>query len=280
MKIEKLQDSLELTNDGGLSFFFIGVGSAFSKKHYQNNILIVKGNDHILVDCGITCPTALYNYGSNITKIKNILITHSHADHIGGLEEAALMGRYVTKSRPKMYITKQYKKLLWNQSLRGGNSYGEMSAGRFLTFDDYFELVEPKLISKRPRPIYETNCGSINIKVFRTRHIPDNAGSWKKAFYSTGILVDDRILFPADTQFDQELIDWMTSTYPIEYIFHDCQFYTGGVHASYDELKTLPETVRKKMYLCHYGDNFESFSPEADGFIGFAKEGHFYHFDK
>ena len=280
MKIEKLQDSLELTNDGGLSFFFVGVGSAFSKKHYQNNILIVKGNDHILVDCGITCPTALYNYGSNITKIKNILITHSHADHIGGLEEAALMGRYVTKSRPKMYITKQYKKLLWNQSLRGGNSYGEMSAGRFLTFDDYFELVEPKLISKRPRPIYETNCGSINIKVFRTRHIPDNAGSWKKAFYSTGILIDDRILFPADTQFDQELIDWMTSTYPIEYIFHDCQFYTGGVHASYDELKTLPETVRNKMYLCHYGDNFESFSPEADGFIGFAKEGHFYHFDK
>lgn len=280
MKIEKLQDSLELTNDGGLSFFFVGVGSAFSKKHYQNNILIVKGNDHILVDCGITCPTALYNYGSNITKIKNILITHSHADHIGGLEEAALMGRYVTKSRPKMYITKQYKKLLWNQSLRGGNSYGEMSAGRFLTFDDYFELVEPKLISKRPRPIYETNCGSINIKIFRTRHIPDNAGSWKKAFYSTGILIDDRILFPADTQFDRELIDWMTSTYPIEYIFHDCQFYTGGVHASYDELKTLPETVRNKMYLCHYGDNFESFSPEADGFIGFAKEGHFYHFDK
>lgn len=280
MKIEKLQDSLELTNDGSLSFFFVGVGSAFSKKHYQNNILIVKGNDHILVDCGITCPTALYNYGSNITKIKNILITHSHADHIGGLEEAALMGRYVTKSRPKMYITKQYKKLLWNQSLRGGNSYGEMSAGRFLTFDDYFELVEPKLISKRPRPIYETNCGSINIKVFRTRHIPDNAGSWKKAFYSTGILIDDRILFPADTQFDKELIDWMTSTYPIEYIFHDCQFYTGGVHASYDELKTLPETVRNKMYLCHYGDNFESFSPEADGFIGFAKEGHFYHFDK
>ena len=74
MKIEKLQDSLELTNDGGLSFFFVGVGSAFSKKHYQNNILIVKGNDHILVDCGITCPSALYNYGSNITKIKKIKI--------------------------------------------------------------------------------------------------------------------------------------------------------------------------------------------------------------
>ena len=76
MKVEKLESSLELTNEGGLSFFFVGVGSAFSKKHYQNNILIVKGNDHLLVDCGITCPAALYHYGSNITKIKNILIEY------------------------------------------------------------------------------------------------------------------------------------------------------------------------------------------------------------
>lgn len=280
MKIEKLTSNLKLTNDGGLSFFFVGVGSAFSKKHFQNNLLIVKGEDHLLVDCGITCPSALYHYGSNITNIRNILITHSHADHIGGLEEAGLMGRYVTKQRPRMFITKQYKKILWNQSLRGGNSYGEMNKGRFLGFDDYFELVEPKQIQKKPRILWETNCGSINIKIFRTKHIPDCVGSWKKAFYSVGVLIDDKILFPADTQFDKELIDWMTSTYPIQYIFHDCQFYTGGVHASYDELKTLPEDIRKKIYLCHYGDNFESFAPEQDGFAGFAREGHFYHFDK
>jgi hypothetical protein len=47
---------LTLTNDGQLSFFFVGVGSAFSKRHYQTNLLIVKGDDHLMVDCGTKTP--------------------------------------------------------------------------------------------------------------------------------------------------------------------------------------------------------------------------------
>lgn len=281
MKIQKLKGKLELSNEGGLSFFTVGVGSAFSKMHYQNNILVIKGNDHILIDCGTLCPLAFYNYETPITNIKNILVTHSHADHIGGIEEVALMGRYVTKSKPNMYITNEYKRILWQQSLRGGNAYGEKSAnGSYLTFDDYFNQIEPKLIGKTPRPLYEVNCGSINLKIFRTKHIPERMESWRKSFYSIGVLVDERILFPSDTRFDLEMLNWMLEKYPkIEYIFHDCQFYTGGVHASYDELKTLPDDIRKKIILCHYGDNFNTLDPKADGFYGFAKQGHFYNFD-
>ena len=36
MKIENLNKTLSLENDGGLSFFFVGVGSAFAKTHFQN----------------------------------------------------------------------------------------------------------------------------------------------------------------------------------------------------------------------------------------------------
>lgn len=281
MKIKKLDSPLEVTNNGGLSFFTVGVGSAFSKKHFQNNMLIIKGNDHILIDCGTMCPYAFYQYNSSITKVKNFFISHSHADHIGGLEEVALMGRYVTKEKPKVFITDYYKQLLWDQSLRGGNSYGEFTDGVYLTFDDYFQQVKPKLLSETPRPLYETNCGSINLKIFRTKHIPDNAGSWENSFYSTGVLVDERILFPSDTRFDPEMIYWMLENYPnIEYIFHDCQFYTGGVHASYQELLTLPAETRKKVLLCHYGDNFASFHPEDDGFAGFTQQATFYNFDE
>ncbi|NLM01649.1 MAG: MBL fold metallo-hydrolase [Treponema sp.] len=282
MKIQKLNGPLEFENDGDLSFFTVGVGSAFSKAHFQNNILVIKGKDHILIDCGTLCPYAFHNYKSNITKVKNFLITHSHADHIGGLEEVALMGRYVSKMKPNMVITNNYKRILWQQSLRGGNSYGEMSStGNYLTFDDYFKQIIPKQICRKPRPLYEVNCGNINLKIFRTKHIPEQGESWRKSFYSLGVLVDERILFPSDTRFDKEMLYWMLEKFPkIEYIFHDCQFFTGGVHASYDELKTLPEDIRKKIILCHISDNYVNYDAKADGFYGFAKQGCYYNFDK
>jgi ribonuclease BN (tRNA processing enzyme) len=281
MKIEKLSSELSLANDGGLSVFFLGVGSAFAKKNFQTNLLVVKGNTHILIDCGTTCSAALVSYKSSIAKIKNLLITHSHADHIGSLEEAALMGRYATKIKPNIIITNDYQQILWENSLRGGLAYGEVHSDGYLTFDDYFTAIIPEPLANDARPLYQCKLDGIDIKIFRTKHIPDTAGTWKTSFYSIGVLIDERILFPSDTRFDPDLISWMLKTYPtIEYIFHDCQFYNGGVHASYEELKTLPQKIRSKIYLSHYGDNFATFTPEADGFLGFAQQGVYYHFDK
>ena len=48
-------------------------------------------------------------------------------------------------------------------------------------------------------------------------------------------------------------------------MFHDTQLYSGGVHASYEELMTLPDEVRKKMYLYHYGDNWDTPEKWAGG---------------
>lgn len=279
MEIKPLENTIHFENNGDLELFTVGVGSAFTKKNYQNNALIIKGKDHFLIDCGTLCPLAFHEYNSSITKVKNFLITHSHADHIGGLEEVALMGRYVVKSKPNMIVTTEYKNILWNQSLKGGNSHGECSDGKFLKFEDYFKQIIPKRKHLINRPTWETNIGSINVKIFRTKHIPDNAASWKNSFYSVGVLLDNRVLYPGDTQFDKELLDSLLEKYPsIEIIFHDCQFYTGGVHASYEELKTLPADIKSKILLCHYGDNSQKYHPEEDGFLGFAKRGVYYNF--
>ena len=63
MKIKKQsgRTPLKLSNDGELSLFWLGVGSAFSKLHYQTNLLIIKGEDHLLVDCGTKAPQASTN---------------------------------------------------------------------------------------------------------------------------------------------------------------------------------------------------------------------------
>ena len=273
-------EKLTLTNEGNLTFFWTGIGSAFSKKMYQTNLVIIKGNDHILVDCGTRCPSAFIDYGCPITNIRNFLITHSHADHIGGLEEVALLNRYLIKNKPKMIVVKEYLKMLWEHSLKGGCAYNEVHDGKNLEMDDFFEMLLPKKVSDEPRPLYQIQFGEIDIKLFRTMHIPDSAKSWKEAAFSYGILVDERVIFTSDTKHDPDLINMLLDKYPkIEIIFHDCQLFPGGVHAAYKELMTYPEEIKSKMFLTHYGDNFGDFKPENDGFLGFTKQGFYYHFD-
>lgn len=279
MKITKFKKTINLTNDGTLQLFFVGTGSAFNKSNFQNNLLVIKGQNHVLIDCGTICPYALSTYNTPVSEIRTVLPTHSHADHIGGLEELALSGKYVANRKPQLIITDEYKKILWENSLKGGCAYGEQSkAGTLFTIDDYFEQICPVQIQNEPRPVYEVNIGSINLKLYRTIHVLCPSTDWNTMFYSVGVLIDDRIFFSGDTTFDRSLINGLESKYKIEWIFHDCQFYEGGVHASYSELKTLPENIKSKMFLCHYGENYKSFSPKKDGFAGFAKRGVYYNF--
>jgi mRNA degradation ribonuclease J1/J2 len=279
MKIQKVKNHLELTNKGTLSLFFVGVGSAFSKAHYQTNLLIVKGNDHLLIDCGSKTPQAFYELNCPITRVQNYFITHSHADHVGGLEEVMLLGRYASKKKPNIYITREYKDILWDMSLKGGAAYNE--GPEPLTFEDFWV---PHIISETdamPRKGWEFNIGSINIKTFRTNHIPDNTETWSDAFWSTGVLIDDRILFTSDTRFDPELIHSFEKKFKPERIFHDTQFFFGGVHAGIDELATLPPNIKEKMHLVHYGDNWKSQKKKVrkHGFYELTKQWHWYTFD-
>ena len=74
MKIEKLVPPLTIEKNDGLSIFFIGVGSAFSKMHYQTNVLVQKGGEHLLIDCGTLCS----KLKRCLTYLKRIYPSHSH----------------------------------------------------------------------------------------------------------------------------------------------------------------------------------------------------------
>ncbi len=271
---------MSLSNDGTLELTFVGSGSAFSKKYFQNNILVVQGDEHVMIDCGTRAPEALALLGLSVMDVRNYLITHSHADHVGGLEEVMLVNRYVARKKPTLIAPKKYRKFLWDKSLKGGNAYNEKKDGKWLELEDFWNIMEPEPIKGADRELSFVRLGSLRIDIFRTKHIPDSAPDWKTSSMSYGVVINESVAFTSDTRFDRDLIDFLENNYKITSIFHDCQMFTGGVHASLDELATLPPKIKAKMRLMHYGDAALAQPDRAInlGFLGFVEQWHTYSF--
>jgi len=280
--IRDFEKPLSLTNDGQLQVFFLGVGSAFAQKNNQLNLLLIKGDKHVLVDFGMTGPRALAETaGLKPTDIDVLLPTHSHADHIGGIECLALMNRYVgmpymNKDKLKMIINENYQQVLWTHSLQGGLEYNEkdINTAQKLSFSDFFDVIRPTWKMMQPREIYEVLYDDLKIEIFRTNHIPEQSKKWETSFISYGLFVDDHVFISMDTKFDQQLID--NYAHRSSVMFHDVQFFPGAVHAYLEELKELPTNIKKKMYLMHYADNYDE--QDISGFAGWTEQGVIYEF--
>jgi ribonuclease BN (tRNA processing enzyme) len=280
MKIIELDGPLQLTNDGELEIVFLGTGTAFARNLYQTNFFIIKGDTHILVDFGMTGPQGLAALGRRAEDIAVVLPTHSHSDHIGGIEYLTLLNRYVAQpqGRPKLTMlgTDEYLPVLWEQSLRGGLEYNELNPeGRRLGFDDFYDFHVFAPFSDTPRSVFKTNFRGIELELFHTNHIPGEAETPQDAFITYGLVVDGRVFLSGDTKFDPDLIEMYQGR--VECFFHDASLTKNAVHASFSELNTLPEDVRNRMYLMHYQD--DTTAEHGAPFAGLAKQNTRYIFD-
>ncbi|WP_028549371.1 MBL fold metallo-hydrolase [Paenibacillus sp. UNC451MF] len=226
-----------------LQIQMIGTGSAFSKKYYNNNALVTYNGFVLLIDCGATAPRALHELNIQIDSIDGLLITHIHADHVGGLEEFAFRFKYGYKKKMKLFVPSRVLESLWNHSLRGGL---ENKAEGFTSLHDYFEVV----------PLEEGSPSEISpgfiIETIRSEHIPD------KPSYS--VLLNNHVFYSADTQFNPTLLTNLYDRHRCKYILHDCQFSSPGfVHASLEELLTLPRHIQSSVFLMHYDDTMEQY---------------------
>lgn len=279
MTTKKFDAKLDFQNDGQLSLFFIGAGNAFQKTFFQTNLFVVKGSSHILVDCGTLCPFALEkDFNTKIADIKNLILTHPHADHIGGVEEIALCSHYISRQPVRIAIPPVFRKKLWNDSLRGGLQFSERGK---MTFEDYFTAIPIRKIQKNPFEIFEADFDGINIKMFRTRHVTASTVTAGKSQISYGLIFDDKVIFTGDTQYNPNQLNFLLEKYKnIEHIFHDCDVsgVAAGVHASYEQLKRFPQEIRAKMSLCHYNEDMHQVDAAEDGFCGFVQRGLYYNF--
>ncbi len=219
----------------------LGTGSAFAKAFNNNNALFTIDGLNLLVDCGITAPKALHELGYNFNALHGVLLTHIHADHIGGLEELAFQMKFVFGRKPILYIADTLVDTLWEHSLKGGLQQEPSD-----TLEDYFDVHPLK-----EGLTYEVMPG-LRVELIATQHIPN------KNSYS--LLFNESFFYSGDTVFDAALLDSLVNRRGVRIIFHDCQLHAPGVvHACLTELLTLPTSIQELTYLMHYGDDQPDF---------------------
>ncbi|NEW05374.1 ribonuclease Z [Paenibacillus sp. SYP-B3998] len=235
----------------------IGTGSAFAKNYYNTSALVRSDNATILIDCGFNTPRSLHELGITPDQIDGIAISHIHADHIGGLEEIAFRLLYQhNKKKTKLFLTDTLAGVLWENTLKGGMYNPEEG---FYCLDDYFDVI--LLEERQPSTI----ASDLTIEFIPTLHI------LRKASYS--LFINNQTFYSADIRFSEELLlHEVVKHRNCHTILHDCQLSgRGAIHATLEELLTLPEDVQKRIYLMHYDDKMPDYIGKT-GHMSFIKQ--------
>lgn len=243
----------------GIKIKWIGTGSGFNVELGNTSFTVDAGSPRrLLVDCGFTVPPRLIGQRA-IANITDILLTHHHADHVGGLETLAFYNYFTLgkrgDDRPALHVaTEEFAHMLWEHALKAGMGFQQDDQGNpwMPTLETYFRI----FVGADVRiPGFPT------IKLFSTPHVAN--------MESYGLRLDKQVYYSGDT-----------SAFPPSdpaVIFQDCHQGTssvGDIHVAYERLcSELPPEVKQKTHLVHLDEAYVNRNPAADGFAGFVMPG-------
>lgn len=255
-----------------LKLRFIGVGGAFAPltKGHSNMYLESENGKRLLIDCGSSAQFILsHEWGMPHTFFEALYISHLHADHIGSVEWYALAHHFMPADygKPTLFGHVDVLYEAWEKSLRGGLETLEGHPAELKTYFDVHGVIDNA-------PFY---WEGYKFQPVQVNHV-SNGYSFKPAYgliivkeNEDGEEVGQKTFITTDTQFCPEQLKHMYRICDV--IFHDCETtpFRSGVHAHYEDLSTLPEDIRQKMWLYHYADKRDDF--EDLGYRGFVDKG-------
>lgn len=236
---------------------FVGVGDAFSVKHWGTSFLCRCDGFVLAVDCPDSYRRALraasFEQDGGVFDAEHIdamFLTHLHGDHVNGLEMVLAYRKFVAGGKLPLWTTPEVADALWGRlspSLRvlyDGERYQEMK------LEDFVELHVVPWGSP-------TAIGPFEVETRQTIHHIPTAG--------LRLTADARTLgYSCDTAWDPEHLKWLEDA---DLIVHETSF--GPAHTPLFRLLGLPEAVRRKMLVVHVPDSLTEPATE----IRFAREG-------
>ena len=264
-----------------MKMVFVGTGAAFCMKNYQCNTLIEHNGKRLLIDAGNDIRFALDDVGFGYGDIDALYISHLHADHVAGVEWLAFGTFFDPSIKNKIEIMgkKEVIEGLWNSCL-GGLRYTQEKEEE-MVLEDYFDVFK---LDQGDIFVWE----GLQFELKKNPHVQrKNSNRSEDFMWSYGLMITTlqgtKVYYSGDTMFTPES---RSEDYEMaDFIIHDCETapYDSGVHPSYNQLVSLPDSIKSKMLLQHYQDNILDDDGEIldewydkaedDGFMGFTIKG-------
>lgn len=224
---------------------FLGVGAAHATALGSSAVVIERdGEPQLLIDCG---PDTLDRYYAAYGSLpRAVYITHTHMDHVAGLEQLFFKLWFDPDRRGGTRLFTHAGLIPWLQA-RVADYPGALAEGG-VNFWEAFRLVPCT------RGFW---LDGLWFDVFGTRHhVPGT---------SYGLALDGSFVYTGDTR---PIPEWL-ARYAAgrELIAHDCSLVGNPSHTGIEDIeREYDAALRERMLLYHYGSAADGAALVARGF--------------